>query len=214
MNLELINPHTMKILIAARREDSIRSISNRIGLSYGWTYKWIQDLARVGVFRLTRMKIYLDESNSFYRETLKYIRTNFSKDTSFYYSVLNLFGIKHCFTQTDAVFIWTNGGYNISRYRDFYPIFIKVGKRDKKLFEEYCKKLNLSINSKRRSFYHVYYLDNFDLTYYNGIPVDALEETISFMKEHIYNFEPALEMIKEIHKKRINVKYKEAITNV
>ncbi|MFH1592421.1 MAG: hypothetical protein ABIB47_03585 [Candidatus Woesearchaeota archaeon] len=214
MNLELINPYVMKILIAARREDSIRAISGRIGLSYGWTYKWVQDLAQLGVFKLTRMKTYLNENNLFYKRTLSYIKINFLRDVNFYYSVLNLFGISYCFTQTDAVFIWTRGGYNIARYKNFYPIFINVRKRDKKLFEEYCKKLNLSKTSKKRCFYQVYYLDNFDFRYCDGIPVDTLEETISFMKKNKYNFEPALEMIKEMHKKRIKVKYKEIITNV
>jgi len=37
MNIELLNPYVMKILISLRNQDSISSISKRIGLSYGWT---------------------------------------------------------------------------------------------------------------------------------------------------------------------------------
>jgi predicted alpha-1,2-mannosidase len=39
--------------------------------------------------------------------------------------------------------------------------------------------------------------------------VEPLNEVIEFMQENIYNFEPALEMIKESYKKKIKVKYKE-----
>ena len=214
MKIELINPYVLKILMSVREEDSINAISDRISLSYGWTYKWVQELAKLNVLRLTRMKVYLNEKNGFYKKTLEYIRSFLNKDVQFYYDILGIFGIKYSFTQTDAVFIWTKGGYNISRYKEFYPIFIKIRKKDKKLFESYCKRLNLGINKKRGIFYKVSYLDDFNLDYCNNIPVDSLKETIAFMKKNIYNFEPALEMIKEMYKKKIKVKYKEVLTNV
>ena len=131
MNLETINPHILKILIASKDIDSINAISNRISLSYGWTHKWIKELGDIGVFKLTRMNTYLNKNNYFYKTTLRYIKNILSKDINFCYDGLSLFGIKYCFTQTDSVFIWTKGGYNISRFRDFYPIFIKIKKQDK-----------------------------------------------------------------------------------
>lgn len=214
MKLELVNPYVFKILISARKEDSIRAISDRISLSYGWTYKWMQDLAELGVFRLTRMKVFLNKKNEFYQQTLNYIKKVLSKDIQFYYNVIALFGIKYAFTKTDAVFIWTKGGYNIARYKEFYPIFIKVAKKDRDIFEDYCEKLNLSLNRKNNVFYRVEYLDDFSFEYCEGIPVDGLNETIALMDKNRYNFEPALEMIKEIYKKKIKVKYKESVTNV
>ena len=214
MKLELVNPHVLKILISARKEDSIRSISNRISLSYGWTYKWVQDLAELGVFRLTRMKVFLNEKNKFYQQTLAYIKKVLSRDIQFYYNVIGLFGIKYAFTKIDAVFIWTKGSYNIARYKEFYPIFIKIAKKDRKIFESYCKRLNLSLNRKNNVFYQIEYLDDFRFEYCEGIPVDRLDETIDLMDKDRYNFEPALEMIKEMYKKKIKTKYKEKVTNV
>ncbi len=214
MNIDLINPHVLKILISARKEDSINSISDRISLSYGWTYKWVQELAKLGVFQLTRMKVYLNEDNQFYKKTLEYIKQALSKNIQFYYDVLRIFGINYAFTKTDSVFVWTKGGYNIARYKEFYPIFIKIREKDKKLFESYCKKLKLRINKNRGIFYEVTYLDSFKEDYCNNIPVDSLKETIFFMERNIYNFEPALEMIKEMYHKKIKVKYREISTNV
>jgi len=214
MNLELINPHMLKILIAVKKEDSINALSHRIKLSYGWTYKWVKELADKEVFRLTRMRIYLNKDNEFYKKTINYIKQILCKDIKFYYEVLSLFGIKYCFTKTDSVFVWTKGGYNIGRYRDFYPIFIKIKKEYKDIFEDYCKRLNLKINAKKGIFYQPYYLNDFDIDYCEDIPVDSLDNTIKFMHKYIYNFEPALEMIKEMYNKKIKVKYKEVEINV
>lgn len=214
MKIETINPYVMKIIIAARKHDSINLIARRIKLSYGWTYKWCKQLVKLGVFKESKLKLILNEENPFYQNTLNYIKINFSRDTNFYYYVLDLFGIKYCFTKTDAVFIWTKGGYNIARYKDFYPVFIKIRLENKKSFEEYCKKLNLLINKNKGIFYYPFYLSDFNVDYCNNIPVDSLEKTISFMKENIYNFQPALEMINEIYNKNIKIKYAEVKTNV
>lgn len=214
MRFDIINPYVLKILIAARKKDSINSISARISLSYGWTYKWIKELEKIGVFRLTRMEMYLNPKNAFYKMTLKYIQSVLGKDVQFYYEILSLFGISYSFTKTDSVFVWTNGGYNISRYKGFYPIFIKVKKTDRQTFGEYCKKIDLKINQKAGVFYKVEYLDDLKASECKGVPVDSLGKTIEFMQRNKYNFEPALEMIKEMYKQKIKVSYKEAVTNV
>ncbi len=214
MNLDVVNPYALRILISSRKKDSIRAISERIKLSYGWTYKWVQDLASQGVFALTRMNFYLNEKNEFYKKTLKYIKETFKNRPSYYYEVLPLFGIEYCYTNIDSVYVWTKGGYNIARYKEHYPIFIKVKNKDRKMFEWYCKKLSLNINKKKGVFYQVVYLDEFEFTSCEGMPVDNLRKTIEFMEKNKYNFEPALEMVKELYKQKIKINYKEAVTNV
>ena len=214
MNLELINPYVLRILISIRKQDSINAISKRINLSYGWTYNWIKELASLNTLKLTRMNVYLNEDNEFYKRTLNYVKEVLNNNVDFYYNILGLFGIKYCFTGIDSVFIWTKGGYNISRYKDYYPIFIKVRKEDKALFENYSKKLNLKMDKNKGVFYKVVYLDDFEVNYCDNISVDSLDDSIKFMLKNKYNFEPALEMIKEIYNRKLNIKYKEAITNV
>lgn len=212
MEIDTINPYVMRIIIAAKEHDSINSIAGRIKLSYGWTYKWCKQLIKLEVFKESKLKLVLNKKSRFYQNTLDYIKTNFSQDINFHYSVLGLFGIKYCFTKTDAVFIWTKGGYNIARYKDYYPIFIKITKDQLDIFKEYCKKLNLKINAQKGVFYHVETLDDFEIAYFDNIPIDSLDETIKFMKKNIYNFQPALEMVKEMYNKKIKIKYRE--TNV
>lgn len=208
MKIELLNPYVIKILISLRKKDSIISISKRINLSYGWTNKWANELIKEGILMNKWRGVSLNKQNKDYHNMLKFIKENLS-DVSFYYSVLNLFGINYCFTKTDAVYVWTTGRYNIARYKEFYPIFIKVQREDYPIFLEYCKKLGLKINSKKGVFYNVEILDEFKSVKKDEFFVEPLNETIKFMNENIYNFEPALEMINEMYHKQLNVKYKE-----
>ena len=208
MDIDIINPHVMKILISARNEDSISSISKRINLSYGWTNKWINELIKKGIFKKKWRGIILNEKSKPYQKIIKFIKENFN-DISFYYSVLSLFGVKYCFTKIDSVYIWTEGRYNIARYRDYYPIFIKIKKSDCNIFLGYCKKLGLKTNSKKGVFYAPEVLEEFKCVKKNTFFVDSLDETVGFMQKNIYNFEPALEIINEMYNKKLDIKYKE-----
>ncbi len=210
MKIELMNPYVIKILISLREKEnnSISSISKRIDLSYGWTNKWVNELIKEGILKARYRGFELQENNEKYKAILKFIKENL-KDVGFYYSVLQLFGINYCFTKTDAVYLWTEGRYNIARYKGFYPVFIKIKKEDYKTFLEYCKKLGLKINFKKGIFYNVEIVDSIECVKKDKFFVDSLDKTIKFMQENIYNFEPALEMIKETYDKNIKIKYKE-----
>jgi len=209
MEIDLINPYTLKVLISARDNDSISSISKRIDLSYGWTHKWVEELAKEGVFKEKWRGIELQKDNASYKQILSFIKESLV-NVRFYYSALNLFGIRYVFTKTDAVYLWTEGRYNIARYRDFYPIFVKIKKEDYALFLEYCKKLGLKINADKGVFYSPEIATEIESEKKNGSYVETLDSTILFMKENIYNFQPALEMIQEMYKKDLNVTYREA----
>lgn len=210
----MLNPHVMRVIISARDMDSINAISQRINLSYGWTYYWVKKLIDVGVFEATRTKLFLKRSNSFYMRILGFIQDNFKDDVSFHYSILSLFGIKYCFTKTDAVFVWTNGGYNIARFKDYYPIFIRVSEADREVVEYYFRKLDMKVSQKKSIFYDIEFKSDFDVAHHKGVPVDPLRDAIRFMEENRYNFEPALEMVQNIYKKKLGVKYQEAVVNV
>lgn len=207
MNLETLNPYVLKILIAIRKEDSVIGISKRINLSFGWTYKWVKELVKEGILKEKWRGIVLQERNKTYKKILKFIKE--IRDIRFYYSVLNLFGIRYCFEKTDAVYIWAEGRYNIARYKEYYPIFIKIKKEDYPFFLQYCKKLNLKIKARKGIFYVPEVLKDFKCVKKNDLFVEPLNETIEFMKKNIYNFQPALEMIQEMYGRKLGIKYRE-----
>jgi len=209
MKIEMLNQYVIKILISLRKEDSISSISKRINLSYGWTNKWVNELIKEGILKEKWRGVVLNEDSESYKNIIKFIKENLN-NTNFYYSALELFGIDYCLTKTDAVYVWTGGRYNIARFKDYYPIFIKIKKKDYPVFLEYCKKLGLKINPYKGIFYNIEISDDIKCVRKENYSVDSLKETIRFMQENIYNFEPALEMIKESYNKKLDVKYKEA----
>lgn len=211
MNIDAINPYVIRILISAREKDSISSISKRIGLSYGWTHKWVTELIKEGIFKERWKGVVLQKDNKTYKEILKFVENNISK-ASLYYSILPLFGIGYCFTKTDAVYFWTDGRYNIARYREFYPIFIKIKKDEYPIFLWYCRKLNLKIDAKKGIFYAPEIAENFKSVNKEGYEIESLDETIAFMEKNIYNFEPALEIIEEMYGKKLGVNYREVKT--
>lgn len=209
MDIETLNPYVIRILISARDQDSMSSIAKRIGLSYGWTHKWVSVLIKEGVFKEKWNGIILQEDNQSYKKIMQFIK-NTINPINLYYSTLPLMGISYSLTQTDAVYVWTNGGYNIARYKEFYPIFIKIEKKDYQTFLYYCNKLGLNIKAKDGTFYDPKLVKKLISVKNGKYDVDSLEETIDFMKNNIYNFEPALEMIDEMYHKKLGYKYKEA----
>ena len=208
MDIEMLNPYVVRILISARDQDSISSIAKRIGLSYGLTHKWVSALIKEGVFKEKWKGIILQKDNPTYKKIMQFIK-NTINPISLCYSALPLMGISYSLTQTDAVYVWTKGGYNIARYKKFYPIFIKIEKKDYQLFLYYCNKLDLKVKSKTGVFFEPKLVEGLISVNNGQYNVDSLEETINFMKKNIYNFEPALEMIDEMYHKKLGYKYKE-----
>ena len=125
---ELINPYVAKILVSVKDRDSIRHISQKIQESYGWTYKWISELEKIGAVKRKKQEVYINKKNSFYNEAMKFINDSLANNLSLSdaYLLPNLAGLEYMFKGIDAVFIWTKGGYNIGRSKNSYPIFIEI----------------------------------------------------------------------------------------
>ena len=211
--LELINPYVAKILIAAKDRDSVRQISMKIRESYGWTYKWVSELEKLGILRRDKQEVFVNKSNDFYRSTLK-ICTNLLKSNlslSDAYLWPNLIGMEYKFTSTDAVFVWTKGGYNIGRSMESYPIFIEILEKDKIAWQKYFDQFWISYvfkNERKKGIYFVISTaDNIEKEYCEGIPVLPLAKTVEWAKKYSFNFEPALEMLDQLYDLKIGVKY-------
>ncbi|MBS7631909.1 hypothetical protein KEJ47_10160, partial [Candidatus Bathyarchaeota archaeon] len=116
---------------------------------------------------------------------------------------------------------WTKGGYNVDRSFAFYPIHLKVRRRELKKWQVYFKSKGKASYAKGDSvketlfgsFYVLYPEDRFRSVDVEGFNVTPLEETIEFCRNNIYAYEPALEMLDEAYDLGLNVKYKETRTN-
>jgi hypothetical protein len=136
---------------------------------------------------------------------------------SFAYELVRDAEMKYAFTNVDAVFFWTKGGYNADRFFAFYPIHLKVKKDESENWQEFFKSKGKRshINGKAVKetlygcFYVLYPESRFRAVEVEGFSVIPLEETVEFCKENIYTYEPALEMLDEMYGLGLGVRYRE-----
>ncbi len=113
------------------------------------------------------------------------------------------------------------GGYNADRFFGFYPIHIKVKKNELAKWENFFKsrRKKFYLQDKKISetlfglFYILYPQERFSSIELEGFKVDPLDEVIKFCKEHIFTYEPALEILDEIYRLSLKAEYREAKTN-
>ena len=138
------------------------------------------------------------------------------------YDLVKKAGMHYAFTGPDAVFFWTKGGYQVDRFFGFYPIHLKVEKRDlsrwKRFFRLKKQKFHVEGQPSRQTLFGVFYVlypeADFEAEEVNGFCVSPLKEAVEFCQRHIYSYEPALEMLDEMYGLGLHVKYMETKTNV
>jgi len=144
-------------------------------------------------------------------------RTNISKA----YDLLKEADMDYALTGPDAVFLWTKGGYQVDRFFGFYPIHLKVKKKELKGWKNFfsLRKQRFQVMGQQIRetlfglFYVLYPEVEFDIEEINGFSVIPLKETVDFCQRNIYSYEPALEMLDEMYGLGLKVMYKEAKTN-
>lgn len=212
--IQLINPYVTKILITARDNDSIRTISKRINLSYAWTYKWIEELVALGIIKRKGQKIKVNSKSQIYKNYVNFIKQILKQHSIVdAYSLPNLIGLDYAFTSIDAIFVWTKGGYNIGRSKGSYPIFIEILKKDiykwGAFFDKYSIKYSITIKRQKGIYFILRPKKQIEREFVEGISVIPLKQTVAFAKKYIFNFEPALEMLDQMYNLNMAVKYAE-----
>lgn len=144
-------------------------------------------------------------------------RINISKS----YDLLKEADMTYALTGPDAVFLWTKGGYQVDRFFGFYPIHLKINRKEleewKSFFRSRKQRFQVRGQPVRETLFGLFYVlypeADFDVEELNGFSVIPLKETVDFCQRNIYSFEPALEMLDEMYGLGLKVMYKEAKTN-
>jgi len=137
------------------------------------------------------------------------------------YELMKQVGLKYAFTGPDAVFFWTKGGYQVDRFFGFYPIHVLVRMADLNRWKEFVRSVGKVFLVKgepvRQTLFGVFYVlyprVDFDVEQVEGFNVAPLKETVDFCLQNVYSYEPALEMLDEMHGLGLRIRYKEAETN-
>lgn len=219
MGLGLINSYTTKILLAVQEGDSINQVSKKTGISYAYTHEWIQKLEAAGVIEIDDGIHVRDEE---FRDSFETVaQTVVSRDLSLEdaYLLPNFSGLKYRFSRTDAVFVWTKGGYQIARNQQDYPIFIDVREEDVGAWQHFFDSYSIQHSIEDRIeegepgiYYVLFPSKDFEVEWLDGSRVMPLDETVEWMQGYEANFLPALEMLDEMYDLDLDVEYRERPT--
>ncbi len=216
MGLDLINQYTAKILLATQDGDSINRISKKTGISYAYTHEWITKLEEENIIHRKNGVHVSDQAVQEAFEDLAQTIITRGIDLDTAYLLPNFAGRDYRFTKTDAVFFWTQGGYQIARNQDDYPIFIDVNEDEVEQWKRHFQSYGIETSVEERIqegqpgiYYVLFPRQDFQTEWVENASVTPLQETVEWMQEYPANFQPALEMIDEIHDLDLDVTYRE-----
>lgn len=210
---ELVNRHVVKILLAAEDGDSINRISQKAGTSYAWTHKWVERLEALGIIERDDGVRIVDRAvaDAFEAVAQAVLRRGLELEDA--YLLPNFAGHEYAYTKTDAVYIWTHGGYQIGRNRSDYPIFIEVLTEDLEAWQEFFAAVGVSSCVEDRGGDGIYFVlfpqDRIEAEWTEHAAVIPLEETVDWMEQYAVNFQPALEMLDEMYDLDLGYEYRE-----
>jgi len=204
---ELMDSTAAKIVLAVQSGDSIHRISEKIGISYSWVYNWIDRLADKGIIANDDdgIRVVDHHIRRRYDEMVGalYSRNDVTREDA--YVIPHFAGMAFAYTEIDAAYDWTHGGYQIARSHDDYSVFIQVHGRDVDRWVEFFERYGIDSAVGERSdasdvegnVYYVLFpqIDGIDAEWVDGNPVIPLEDAINQMSENGPAYEPALEMI-------------------
>jgi DNA-binding Lrp family transcriptional regulator len=206
---EFMDPTAAKIVLVAQRGDSINRIANKIGTSYSWVYDWTERLEDAKIISNTDngIRIIDHEIRQRYAEMMAalYSRDVISQEEA--YIIPHFAGMEFAYTEIDAAYVWTEGGFQIARSYDDYPVFIRIHERDIERWIAFFEQFGVEATVEERPDANnvdgdVHYVlfpetDGIDVDWVGGNPVVPLRDAIDMMLENRPAYEPALEIIAE-----------------
>jgi DNA-binding Lrp family transcriptional regulator len=213
-----------KIVLAVQRGDSINRIASKIGVSYSWVYDWVGRLEDSKIIATTDNGIQIvdHEMRQQYANMMAalYSRDTISQEDA--YVIPHFATMEFAYTEIDAAYVWTHGGYQIARSHDDYPVFINVHKRDVDRWIAFFQQFGVDMTINERPDAgdvdgNVHYVlfpktDGIDVEWVDGNPVIPLDDAVDQMMENRPAYEPALEIIAEEYDRDLNASHHSAMS--
>lgn len=221
---QFMDPTAAKIVLAAQRSDSINRIANKIGTSYSWVYDWVERLEDAGIIVNTDdgVRIVDRKMRRHYDEMMGalYSRDEISQEDA--YIIPHFAGMEFAYTEIDAAYVWTHGGYQIARSHDDYPVFIQVHGRDVERWMAFFERYGVEATIGERpddsdvdgNVHYVLFpkIDGIDVEWVDGHPVIPLDAAVDRMMENRPAYEPALEIIADEYGVEIDARHHDDLT--
>jgi len=223
--IELMDATAAKIVLAVQRGDSINRVASKIDVSYSWVYDWIERLEDAGIVAFTDSGLQTvdHEMRQQYAEMMAalYSRDTISQEDA--YVIPHFAGMEFAYTEIDAAYVWTHGGYQIARGHDDYPVFIEVHDRDIERWIAFFQQFGVDTTINERPDAsdvdgNVHYVlfpktDGIDAEWVDGNPVIPLDTAVDQMMENRPAYEPALEIIANEYDRDIDASHHSAMSS-
>ena len=216
---EVFDGTAVRVLLGLDSGDSIRSVSQRIGTPYETVRQAVNRLEAAG-FVAYDGGLYLPEQNV--REpALDLLAASARTSTPTIeeaYTLPHYANLPFAFTRIDAVYVWTQGGYQVGRDPDDYPLFLAVERDDADDWRQFFARFDIPVGTERQPTENVDSAlqivveprDQLDIETVEGHPVIPRAETIDYMEGNYATFASALDMLDRMYEDlSLDVNYRE-----
>lgn len=205
---ELLDDTAAQVILARSSGESIRRVAKRIQRPYETVRQAVNSLEEAGYIQYDDGLTVIDDR---VREAARQLVAASARvcppSIEEAYVLPQFADAPFAFSRIDAVYVWTRGGYQVSRNPDDYPLFIAVHDRDLEYWEEFFEQFGLPTALERQPpdvidgplQIVLYPQPHLEVTWIEGYPVVSREETIDYMYEHYAHFQSALSMLDRMY---------------
>jgi len=216
---EVLDDTTAQIILAIESGDSIRRVAQHLHTPYETVRQAVNRLEDAGYIRYDDGLSVVDRRVRDAARELVAASAGVSPPSIEEAYVIPQFGDwPFAFTRIDAVYVWTQGGYQVGREPDDYPLFLAVRDQDVESWEAFFESFDLPTAFERQPREKLagsvqIVLDpqpSLEIEHVEGYPVIPRAETIEYMHEHYATFESALAMLDRMYENLdLGVDYRE-----
>lgn len=215
---EILDETAAQVVLAVRPGDSIRRVAQRLHTPYETVRQAINRLESAGFVRYDDgLSVTEDRVRTAARQLVAASAQVSSPSIEEAY-VLPQFGDwPVAFARIDAVYVWTQGGYQVARDPEKYPLFLAIREQDDDEWRTFFEDFGLPVAFERQPVADIegaiqIVLDprpELHVEHVEGYPVVPREETIDYMREHYSQFQSALSMLDRMYDD-LSVSYSES----
>lgn len=201
---ELFDETAARVLLVIESGDSIRRVAQHLHTPYETVRQAVNRLEDAGYLSYDDGLFVTDDRVCEVALTLLTTSAGVSPPSIEETYVLPQFGDwPFAFARIDAIYVWTQGGYQVGRDPDDYPLFLDVREQDVEAWQGFFRRFGLPTAFERQPRDGLdgplqVVLDSrptLEIDHVDGYPVVPRDQTIAYMREHFAQFQSALSML-------------------